>query len=209
MRGVALSLFATLTLALTACSPAGDGKGAGAAETAPLANAAIGGDFVLTDQDGKPFDSKSLKGQYRLYYFGYTFCPDVCPVDLTKLMQGLKLVEKEAPELGAKITPLFITIDPARDTPPVMKQYAAAMHPRLIGLTGTPEQIAKIAKAYAIYYARNDQEGAADYLMDHSRQAYLFGPDGNPLALLPVEVRDDGKPSSPADIAAEIRRWAK
>lgn len=208
MRAIALPLLASLSLALAACSPADDGNGKDS-EAAPLANAAIGGDFVLTDQDGKPFDTKSLKGQYRIYYFGYTFCPDVCPVDLTKLMQGLTLVEKEAPELGAKITPMFITIDPARDTPPVMKQYAAAMHPRLIGLTGTPEQIAKIAKAYAIYYARNDQEGAADYLMDHSRQAYLFDPEGKPLALLPVEVRDDGKPSSPADIAAEIRRWAK
>lgn len=142
----------------------------------------------------------ALAGRYRIVYFGYTFCPDVCPVDVQNLAAGLKLLEKSDPALARRIVPVFITVDPERDTPAVLKQFVSAFHPRMIGLTGSPEEIAKVAKAFAIFYQRG--KGTADgYLMDHSRQAYLMSPDGKPLALLP----QDGTPQAIAD---EIKRWA-
>ena len=182
-------------LALVACSPAQSPA------RAPLEGARIGGSFTLTDQDGRRMSDSALAGRYRIMYFGYTFCPDVCPVDVQNLAAGLKLLEKSDPALAQRVVPIFVTIDPERDTPAVLKQFVSAFHPRMIGLTGTPEEISKVAKEFAIFYQRG--KGTADgYLMDHSRQAYLMSPDGKPLALLP----QDGTPQAIAD---EIKRWAK
>jgi hypothetical protein len=133
---------------------------------------------------------------------GYSYCPDVCPVDLANIMLGLKQAEKKSPALVEKIQPIFISVDPERDTPAVLKQYVSAFHPRLIGLTGTAEEIAAVAKKYLIIYDIRKDEAASEYLVDHSRQAYLFGPDGEPLALLPF----DGTPQQVAD---EIARWVR
>lgn len=180
-------------LALAAC---GSGP-----EQPPLAGAAIGGPFTLTDQNGAQVSDSQFAGKYRLIYFGFSYCPDVCPVDLQKLMQGLKLVEQQDPALGAKIQPIFITVDPARDTPPVLRQYVAAFHPRLIGLTGSEAEIAAVARKFAIYYRKAEQPGASEYLVDHARQAMLFDPAGKPLALIPQE-------DTPEKIAAELERWA-
>ncbi len=166
----------------------------------PLAGARIGGPFVLTDQNGRTVRDTRFAGRYRIVYFGYTFCPDVCPTALQHLMQGLKAFDAAAPARAAKIQPIFITVDPGRDTPAVLKTYVGAFDPRLIGLTGTPAQIAAVAKEYGVYYQRRDQGGGSDYLMDHMSQAVLFGPDGQPIALLPQE--QDGKA-----IAAELDRW--
>src|SRR3546814_8866133 len=91
-------------------------------------------------------------GKYRLVYFGYSFCPDICPVDLQKLMRGLSQFEKTDAARGAKVAPLFITVDPARDTPEALKPFVERYHPRLLGLTGTPEQIASVAKAFVVTY---------------------------------------------------------
>lgn len=186
-----------LSLLLAAC---GGGAGNSAAE-GPLAGASIGGPFTLTDQDSKRVSDTAFAGKYRLVYFGYTYCPDVCPVDLQKLMAGLRVLEKSDPAVAARIQPLFISIDPNRDTPAVLKSYVAAFHPRLIGLTGTPAEIAAVAKSFGVYYHKQQQDGAAEYLVDHSRATYLFGPDGKPIALIP----EDG---TPAEIAAELKRWA-
>ncbi|MBB3693851.1 SCO family protein [Sphingomonas sp. BK580] len=165
----------------------------------PLAGARIGGAFALTDQDGRARTDRDFAGQYRIVYFGYTFCPDVCPTDVQNVAAGLRLVEKSDPALAARITPIFVTVDPARDTPAALKRFVSAFHPRLVGLTGTPQQIAAAAKTFGIYYARG--KGNADgYLMDHSRQIYLFDPQGKPLALLP-----EGPPQAIAD---EVTRWA-
>lgn len=169
----------------------------------PLAGAAIGGPFVLTDQNGHMFDSATLAGQYPIVYFGYTFCPDICPLDMAVLGQALKTLEAKDPAKAAKLRPLFITVDPARDTPAVLKRYVAAFSPRLIGLTGTPEQIAKVAKDYAIFYQKAPAaDGASGYLMNHSREALLFGPDGKPIILLPVDAEKD-------QVVAALEKWVK
>lgn len=197
MAGLAMNkalIPLALLLSLAACQAPAD--------QAPLAGAKIGGPFTLTNQAGAQVSDTQFAGKYRLIYFGYSYCPDVCPVDLQKLMQGLKLLEKEEPAKAAKVQPIFITIDPARDTPTVLAQYVAAFHPRLIGLTGTEEEIAAVAKEYAIYYRKVDGASKDAYLVDHARQATLFGPEGEPIALIAQE-------GTPQEIAAELARWTK
>ena len=192
-------LAASLLTLVASCNPAPDGSVSTAAEP-PLAGAKIGGSFTLTNQDGVRISDKQFDGQYRIIYFGYSYCPDVCPVDLANIMLGLKLAEKENPALSKKVQPIFISVDPGRDTPAVLKQYVSAFHPRLIGLTGSPDEIDAVAKKYLIIYDIRKDQGSSEYLVDHSRQAYLFGPEGEPLALLPF----DGTPQQVAD---EITRW--
>lgn len=174
----------------------------GSADEAPLAGAKIGGPFTLTNQAGARVSDSQFAGKYRLMYFGYSYCPDVCPVDLQKLMQGLRILEKDDPAKAARIQPIFVTIDPARDTPQVLAQYVSAFHPRLVGLTGTEQEIAAVAKEYAIYYRKADGGTKDAYLMDHARQATLFGPKGEPIALIAQE-------GTPQEIAAELARWTK
>ena len=200
-NNVKMILLAGLLALVAACNPAPEGSNSADAEP-PLAGARIGGPFTLTNQDGGRTSESQFKGQYRIIYFGYSYCPDVCPVDLANLMLGLKQAETENPELAKKIQPIFISIDPERDTPAVLKQYVSAFHPRLIGLTGTPEEIADVAKKYLIVYNIRKDEGSSEYLVDHSRQAYLFGPDGEPLALLPFD-------GTPRQVADEIARWVR
>jgi len=179
--------------------------GCGAAqvqEEAPLAGARMGGAFTLTNQDGKTVSDKDFAEQYRLIYFGYSFCPDVCPVDVQQLMQGYRLLEKADATKAAKLQPIFITVDPQRDTVPVVKQFVTAFHPKLIGLTGSDAQIAEVAKRYAAVYQKAEGGTKDAYLMDHSRTAVLYAPDGSPVALIP----QDG---SPQEIADELARWLR
>lgn len=174
----------------------------------PLAGASIGGPFTLTDQDGKKVSWSDFSGKYRMLYFGYSYCPDICPLDLQKLMQGYRLFAKQAPDRAAKVQPIFISVDPARDTPQVLKKYVAAFDPHLIGLTGTPEEIAAVAKQFAVYYAR--EGGGESYLVNHSRSPYLMGPDGKPIAILPLDQPGtDADEGSPEAVAAELERWVK
>ena len=180
-------------LALASCSQQ-------PAQRPPLEGAKIGGAFALTDQNGRAFTDRDLAGRYRIIYFGYTYCPDVCPVDLQHIGAALALLDKSDPDLAKRIVPVFVTVDPARDTPPVLKQFVSAFHPRMIGLTGAQPAIDALAKEYAVYHARGAGTPGG-YLMDHSRQSYLMDPNGKPLALLPQE-------DAPDKIAAEIRRWA-
>ena len=187
------ALCAAALLALGACNTA-------PAEEPPLAGATIGGDFTLMDKLGKPARSADFAGRYRVVYFGYTFCPDVCPLDVQHLMQGYHAFAKGQPALAAKLAPMFITIDPARDTPKAVGEFAANFGPELIGLTGTEAQIAAIAKSYAVFYQKGKETAPGSYLMDHSRAAFLMGPDGKPIAVLPVE--ENGKA-----VAAELAKW--
>ncbi len=139
-------------------------------------------------------------GKYRMIYFGYAYCPDVCPLDVQRMMQGYGRFKQAEPALAAQVQPLFVTIDPARDTPEVVGEFAAAFSDDLIGLTGSSAQVAAAAKAFAVYYQKGEASEAGGYLMDHSRAAYLMGRKGEPIALLPVEQSAD-------EVAAELERW--
>lgn len=146
------------------------------AEVAEKTEARIGGPFTLTDQDGETVTQETYAGKFRLVFFGYTFCPDICPTTLTEISNVMQ-------ELGAdaeKMVPLFITVDPQRDTPAHLKEYVGFFDDRIEALTGTPEQIADVATAYKVYYkkAQQNPEDAGDYLMDHSSVIYLMGPEG-------------------------------
>jgi protein SCO1 len=181
-------------LAMTGCS------GAAPAQEPPLAGATIGGDFALTASDGRTVKWDDFAGKYRVVYFGYAFCPDICPTDMQRVAQGLKLLKASEPELAAKIQPIFITIDPERDTQAVVGEFAAAFSPDIIGLTGTPDQIAAAAKAFKVFYAKGEEVEGGGYLVDHSNIVYLFGPAGEPLATLPVDLGGEA-------VATELRKW--
>lgn len=173
------------------------------AERPPLEGAAIGGDFTLTDEDGKPFSSASLKGKYRIVYFGYTFCPDACPTDMAVLGKAMRQLDAKDPAKSARIEPLFVTVDPARDTPQALKQFTDAFYPRLIGLTGTDAQIAQVAKEFAIAYRKEPApKGTSGYLMDHPRVAYLFDAQGRPIEMLPVDANADA-------VVADLEKWVR
>lgn len=190
-----LKLLVSLLLALapTAC---------GKAPEPPLAGAAIGGPFTLVDQNGRTVTDKDFAGRYRIVYFGYTHCPDVCPTDLATISQALSLFEKQDAARAARVQPLFVTVDPERDTAPALKEYLKAFHPRIVGLTGSPGQVAAAEKAFVAYARKGDIQPGGGYAMDHSRQIILQGPKGEPLALLP----DDQGPKA---MAAELERWVK
>jgi protein SCO1/2 len=188
-------LAVSMALALSACQSGGPGQAPEQAAQGNLVGARIGGDFALTDQNGKTVRWTDFAGKYRLVYFGYTYCPDVCPLDLTKFMAAYRLLEKAHPATAAKLQPIFITVDPTRDTPAVIKTYVAAFHPRLIGLTGTPQQIEAVKKAFVVVANKEgDEKATQDYLVAHTRTPALFGPDGKPIALVPVDdTPTDGK----------------
>jgi protein SCO1 len=169
-------------------------------ETRPLAGAAIGGPFTLVDKASKPVRWADFAGKWRIVYFGYTYCPDACPTDVGVMMRGFAVFAKAHPDLAGEVQPIFITIDPERDTPARVGEFAAAFSPRLLGLTGTPAQVDQAAKAFAAYYARGKTQPGGGYLMDHSRVAYLMDQDGKPVAMLPVDKDDQA-------VAAELAKW--
>ena len=168
----------------------------------PLAGAKIGGSFALTDQNGQAVTERSYAGQYRIMYFGYTFCPDVCPTDVANLARGLKAFAKVDPVRAARLKLIFVSVDPARDTPAVLKSFTAAFDPNMVGLTGDLKTIEEVAKAYGVAFSIAPGQKADAYLVDHSRVAYLMDPDNKPLALVP----QDG---TPQEIATEIGKWVK
>ena len=140
----------------------------------------IGGPFSLTDHNGRSVTDKDFLGKHVLLFFGYTFCPDVCPTALTNVTDAIGLLEKR----GNSVLPIFITIDPERDSAAHLGEYVKFFHPSLVALTGTREQIKAVAKAYRVYYskAEENKDDPDDYLMDHSAITYLIGPDGKFVA---------------------------
>jgi cytochrome oxidase Cu insertion factor (SCO1/SenC/PrrC family) len=138
--------------------------------------ALIGGPFTLINQDGKPVTDQDFRGKYMLIFFGYTYCPDVCPAELQVMAATMD-------KLGAKadqVTPIFITIDPERDTAEQIGTYVRNFGPRMVGLTGSPAQIKQVAGEYRVYYAKaKGTTGPDDYLMDHSTLVYLMDPKGD------------------------------
>jgi protein SCO1/2 len=144
-------------------------------QTQTSGKALIGGPFTLTDASGKTVTDADYRGRYMLVFFGFTGCPDICPA-------GLQLISAALDKIGAKadkVTPIFISIDPARDTPPKVGAYAKNFNDRIVGLTGTPDEIAAVAKAYRVFYEKTPNESApGEYGMNHTSIIYLMGPDG-------------------------------
>jgi protein SCO1/2 len=163
------------------------------------AAASVGGPFSLVTHEGQAVTEADFRGRYMLLYFGFTFCPDVCPTELGAMAATVNLLGED----GAQVTPAFITIDPERDTPDVLSRYVKLFHPRLVGLTGTPEQVAAAAKAWHVYYRKVDDEASsADYTMDHSSIVFLMGPNGEYLKLFrPM--------TTPEEMASTIRGYVE
>jgi len=157
--------------------------------------ALIGGPFELTDQDGNKVTDQTYKGKLTLIYFGFTFCPDACPTALGVMSAALDKLDVA----GERVVPILITVDPERDTPQVLKDYVSSFHPRMVGLTGTPEQIAQVAKAYRVYYQKASGATAGDYLMDHTLLIYLMDGEGKYLKHFTPDA-------TPDQIADEIRK---
>ncbi len=160
------------------------------------AGVAIGGPFTLVDQNGVTRHDSDFRGELMLVYFGYTFCPDACPTALQTMAAAMR-------DLGAAATqvqPVFITVDPERDSVQQMKAYAANFDPRLVALTGTPEQVAAAARAYRVYFAKATEGGERDYSVDHSSYIYLMGRDGRYRAHFGPDV-------TAAEMAAAIKKY--
>jgi len=144
----------------------------------PVEQISLGGPFTLVRGDGETVTEADFAGGYTLVLFGYTFCPDVCPTALATVSGALDNLGEDA----TKLTVLFVTIDPDRDTPAVVGDYVASFHPRVVGLSGSAEQIAAMASIYRVYYAKAESGNTEDYLVDHSAALYLMGPNGQYLA---------------------------
>jgi cytochrome oxidase Cu insertion factor (SCO1/SenC/PrrC family) len=154
----------------------------------------VGGPFQLTDQHGKRVSDKDFRGRYMLIYFGYSFCPDVCPTTLAVIAQALEKLG----DRSRRVTPIFITIDPERDTPKVLDDYMKAFGPNFVGLTGSAAEIKDAEKKYRVYAAKKPLEGG-NYGMDHSSVLYLMGPDGKMVSFYDEAV-------SPDDLAKDLKQ---
>jgi cytochrome oxidase Cu insertion factor (SCO1/SenC/PrrC family) len=146
----------------------------------------IGGPFTLTEPNGRRRSDSEFRGRLMIVYFGYTFCPDVCPTDLMAITQALDALGGEA----KAIQPVFITLDPERDDK-VMAEYLSAFHPSFIGLTGSPEEIRKVANAFKAFYAKVRDEKTGEYFIDHSGVIYLIGRNGQYLGFMPPQTAPD------------------
>lgn len=137
----------------------------------------IGGPFSLTDHNGKAVTDADYRGRYMLVFFGYTYCPDICPTAMQTISDALDMLGDKA----NNIVPVFISVDSKRDTPEHMKAFVESFHPNIVGLTGTPDQVAEVAKNYVVYYSRIEVEGSGgeDYFLNHSSITYLMDPHGH------------------------------
>ena len=159
------------------------------ADDAPFerSGVSIGGPFTLAATDGRRVTEKDFLGSYPLIYFGFTYCPDVCPTELAVMAAAL---DKLGPD-GDRVRPIMITVDPERDTVELLRDYVAAFHPRLIGLTGTLEEVQAAAAAYRVYFAKTEKDANGDYSVDHSSVVYLMGPEGEYLTVFGRDVDAD------------------
>lgn len=156
----------------------------------------IKSEFELVDHRGRKVTEKDYLGKWQLVFFGFTYCPDVCPTTLATVSEAMDILGEDAD----KVTPIFITVDPERDTPKVLAEYVTAFHPSLVGLTGNAEQIKSAAEAFRVYYAKAPQESASEeYLMGHSSFVYLMTPEGV------FETHFSHERGTPEGIAAAVR----
>lgn len=158
----------------------------------PAAAATIGGPFSLLDQDGRLRTEADFRGQFVLLYFGYTYCPDLCPTTLLKIAAAIDQLAAEAPAAAERVVPVLITVDPQRDTPEVLRAYSAHLHPRLVALTGSAEALAAVGRAYGVFAAPVLTGDSAAYLTDHTSFVYLLGPDGAYLQHFEADVTVEG-----------------
>jgi cytochrome oxidase Cu insertion factor (SCO1/SenC/PrrC family) len=185
VAGFLLALAATLGVMSFLYQPSRE-KGSGIA--------LVGGPFSMINQNGEAVTEKNFAGQYMLVFFGFTFCPDVCPTQLQVMTEALNQMGSKAD----KITPVFVSVDPERDTPQAVKTYVSNFHPRMVGLTGSSEQVQQMTKAYRVFYQKvENAKRPQDYTMDHSAILYLMGPDGAFKGHFTAE-------NDPAKLAAEI-----
>ena len=200
-KALSLALSAPLLLlaALTGCDSAGPPADAG---EPPLEGAAIGAPFELTGETGDTVRWSDFDGQYRILYFGYAYCPDICPTDVQRAMAGLKRFEDANPERGAQVQPLFISVDPERDTPEVLREFTDSFHPRLIGMTGDLETLKQVAMDFGTTFSKGEEQPGGGYLVNHLGYTYLFGPAGEPLAMLPTDL-------GPEAVAEELDKWVR
>lgn len=176
---VRLILFFVFALVISAAIFAGQRVGewpapGSVSEPENTAAALIGGPFTLTDQHGNVVTESILGDHWSVIYFGYTFCPDVCPLTL----QNVSLAIEDLGGRGDRVQPIFISVDPWRDTPEVMEFYAANFHPRMLALSGTPEQVAEAAASYRVFYAPTQKPDDPNFLVEHTSLLYVTGPDG-------------------------------
>lgn len=203
---------AVLAISLLSGPYLSTGKAQGTVGSDVDAPASNRGPFTLVDHDGQPVTERAFLGTYMLVFFGYTHCPDVCPTDLQTMSIAMDMLGTA----GEKVQPIFITIDPERDSVETMAAYVGNFHPRLVGLTGTRAQVAAAATVYGVRFRKfypwevdddggdgdSENQDGVDYLMDHSASIYLIGPDGGGLSRYPHGIL-------PEDIAADVREFMK
>lgn len=148
------------------------------------AMADMGTAFTLTDQTGARVSDTKVFDTPSLLYFGYTYCPDICPMDMARNAQAVTILDEQ----GVTTTPVMITVDPARDTPQVLAEFAQMMHPRMIGLTGSTAEIDAVSKAWRNYFRLNNQNDAENYLVDHMTNTYLVLPKAGTVAVFPRDM---------------------
>lgn len=187
MRGLFV-LWLALLLAGCGEKPAPVYKGS------DISGAQFGRSLALTDHNGRAVTLASFKGKLVVVFFGYTHCPDVCPTTLSDMAQAMKLMR---PEDAARVQVLFVSVDPERDTPEILKAYVPYFHPDYLGLHGTPEQVALAAREFRIVYRTHVEPGASDYLIDHSAGSYVLDTEGRMRLYLPFAT-------PPADIAHDL-----
>lgn len=194
-------MAAALGIALTAACSTSDPASQPGATTPPPADLAaasaraaelpvlpVGGDFTLTDQNGQPFSLSSLRGKVALIFFGYTMCPDACPTTLSKLSSAYARL---TPEERARVKAIYVTIDPERDTPQVMKDHLTYFGVDAVGLTGTVEETTKVAHQFGAHFAKSTESTAAGYLMSHTVSIFGVDPKGQTRLLIDYEASVD------------------
>ena len=162
----------------------------------------MGGDFTLTGNKGQKVSWSDFDGKYRIVYFGFTYCPDICPTDLGRMSKGLEQFEKQHPALGAKIQPIFISVDPGRDTPQVLDEFVGNFHHRLIGLTGSEAEITAILPLFGATASKDEPNEEGGYNVTHTTFTYLFDPQGKPLGILPTDKGSEA-------VAKELEGWVR
>ena len=192
-----LPALVAAVLALAACGPSQPPLSQGA-----ISGSTIGGDFELVGTDGETVRWEDFDGKWRMVYFGYAYCPDVCPFDVQRMIQGYNAFAAENPSLAEDVVPIFITVDPERDTPEVVAAFVGNFSDKLVGLTGSPEQISQAANAFAVQAYKLEENEEGGYLMQHSNLGYLMGRDGKPVALLSVDVSGE-------KVAQELATWVR